>query len=119
MIPGVNRLVLIVLLVPVVSAQALLPAFEVQEATIAQIHAAMRAKTLTCHALVTQYLRRIAAYDKNGPAINAIVLPARLIGDLNTPHGDNSQFFSPTTGFPAIQVPMGCRRPPESTPPLR
>ena len=26
--------------------------------------------------------------------------PPRLIGDLNTPHGDNSQFFSPTTGFP-------------------
>ena len=34
----------------------------------------------------------------------------RLIGDLNTPHGDNSQFFSPTTGFPAIQVPMGYTR---------
>jgi len=33
--------------------------------------------------------------------------PPRLIGDLNTPAGDNSQFFSPTTGFPAIQVPMG------------
>ena len=29
--------------------------------------------------------------------------PPRLIGDLNTPHGDNSQFFSPTTGFPAIK----------------
>ena len=29
--------------------------------------------------------------------------PPRLIGDLNTPHGDNSQFFSPTTGFPAIR----------------
>lgn len=36
--------------------------------------------------------------------------PPRLIGDLNTPHGDNSQFFSPTTGFPAIQVPMGFTR---------
>jgi Asp-tRNA(Asn)/Glu-tRNA(Gln) amidotransferase A subunit family amidase len=34
----------------------------------------------------------------------------RLIGDLNTPHGDNSQFFSPTTGFPAVQVPMGYTR---------
>jgi amidase len=33
--------------------------------------------------------------------------PPRLIGDLNTPHGDNSQVFSPTTGFPSIQVPMG------------
>jgi Asp-tRNA(Asn)/Glu-tRNA(Gln) amidotransferase A subunit family amidase len=36
--------------------------------------------------------------------------PPRLIGDLNTPHGDNSQFFSPTTGFPAISVPMGYTR---------
>ena len=36
--------------------------------------------------------------------------PPRLIGDLNTPHGDNSQFFAPTTGFPAVQVPMGYTR---------
>jgi amidase len=36
--------------------------------------------------------------------------PPRLIGDLNTPHGDNNQFFSPTTGFPAINVPMGFTR---------
>ncbi len=34
----------------------------------------------------------------------------RLIGDLNTPHGDNSQFFSPVTGFPSVQVPMGYTR---------
>jgi Asp-tRNA(Asn)/Glu-tRNA(Gln) amidotransferase A subunit family amidase len=33
--------------------------------------------------------------------------PPRLIGDLNTPHGDNSQHVSPHTGFPAITVPMG------------
>ena len=36
--------------------------------------------------------------------------PPRLIGDLNTPAGDNSQLFSPTTGFPAINVPMGFTR---------
>ncbi len=36
--------------------------------------------------------------------------PPRLIGDLNTPHGDNSQLFSPTTGFPSITVPMGYTR---------
>lgn len=36
--------------------------------------------------------------------------PPRLIGDLNTPHGDNSQVFSPLTGFPAITVPMGYTR---------
>ena len=36
--------------------------------------------------------------------------PPRLIGDLNTPGGDNSQLFSPSTGFPAITVPMGYTR---------
>jgi Asp-tRNA(Asn)/Glu-tRNA(Gln) amidotransferase A subunit family amidase len=36
--------------------------------------------------------------------------PPRLIGDLNTPAGDNSQVYSPTTGFPAINVPMGYTR---------
>ena len=36
--------------------------------------------------------------------------PPRLIGDLNTPAGDNSQVFSPTTGMPAITVPMGYTR---------
>ncbi len=36
--------------------------------------------------------------------------PPRLIGDLNTPGGDNSQVFSPTTGFPSISVPMGYTR---------
>ena len=36
--------------------------------------------------------------------------PPRLIGDLNTPGGDNSQVFSPGTGYPAITVPMGFTR---------
>ena len=31
----------------------------------------------------------------------------RMIGDLRTPHGDNNQLFAPSTGFPAITVPMG------------
>jgi Asp-tRNA(Asn)/Glu-tRNA(Gln) amidotransferase A subunit family amidase len=34
----------------------------------------------------------------------------RLIGDLQTPAGDNSQVYSPTSGFPAINVPMGFTR---------
>jgi amidase len=60
-------------LLPQTPAPAL-PPFEVEEATIANVHDAMRAGRLTCVALVGQYLRRIAAYDKNGPAINSIVL---------------------------------------------
>ena len=47
--------------------------------------------------------------------LDALVYPTwsnlpRLIGDLNTPGGDNSQLFSPSTGFPAITVPMGYTR---------
>ncbi len=33
--------------------------------------------------------------------------PPRLIGDLVSPHGNNSQALSPPTGFPAVTVPMG------------
>ena len=50
------------------------PPFEVHEATIAQIHDAMKGGRLTCRTLVEQYLRRIDTFDKNGPAINAIVI---------------------------------------------
>jgi amidase len=50
------------------------PPFQVEEASIADIHAAFRAGRITCRGLVEKYLRRIDAYDKNGPAINAIVV---------------------------------------------
>ena len=33
--------------------------------------------------------------------------PPRKLGDLNTPHGNNSPRLSPPTGFPAVTVPMG------------
>ena len=44
-------------------------AFQVLEATIDDIHAALRSKQTTCRALVEQYLKRIEAYDKSGPAL--------------------------------------------------
>ena len=56
------------------SAQTTRRPFRLEEATIAQIHAAFKAKTLTCRALTAAYLDRIEALDKRGPAINAIVL---------------------------------------------
>ena len=55
------------------SAQTPAP-FDVVEATISQVHEAMKAGRLTCRDLVGLYLKRIELYDKNGPAINAIVL---------------------------------------------
>jgi amidase len=47
--------------------------FQIDEATIGSIHAAFQGGQLTCHALVQQYLDRIAAYDKRGPAVNALI----------------------------------------------
>ena len=42
--------------------------------------------------------------------------PPRLIGDLNTPHGNNSPRLSPPTGFPAITVPAGFSAPTSTAP---
>jgi len=60
------------LIIAAVSAQ---PApFRLEETTIAQIRAAFRDGSLTCRALVEQYLRRIEADDKDGAKLNAIVM---------------------------------------------
>ena len=50
------------------------PPFAVEETTIADIHRAMTSGRLTCTALVERYLERIGAIDKQGPAINALVV---------------------------------------------
>jgi Asp-tRNA(Asn)/Glu-tRNA(Gln) amidotransferase A subunit family amidase len=57
----------------------------------------------------------LALMNDNALRLDALIYPTwsnppRLIGDLNTPAGDNNQFFSPSTGFPAITVPMGSTR---------
>lgn len=48
-------------------------AFDIEEATIAGIHRAMRAGTLTARELVNGYLKRIRRYDQQGPALNSVV----------------------------------------------
>src|SRR5215813_2578780 len=48
--------------------------FHVEEKTIAQIHAALRSRQVTCRGLVEAYLARINAYDQKGPSLNAMVL---------------------------------------------
>jgi Asp-tRNA(Asn)/Glu-tRNA(Gln) amidotransferase A subunit family amidase len=69
----IRALTLLLLAAGLLLAQRPTP-FEVEEATISKVHDAMRAGRLTCHDLVAQYLKRIEAYDKNGPAINSIVV---------------------------------------------
>ena len=54
-------------------APALPPAsFDIMDATIDGIHAAMKSGSLSCVALVENYLARIKAYDQAGPKLNAI-----------------------------------------------
>ena len=81
-------------------------AFRVDETTIAQVHAAMRSGSLTCHALVRAYLRRIDAYDKSGPAINAITVvnpDALAVADsLDKQFAAKRQFVGPLHCIPMI-----------------
>ena len=48
------------------------PPFEVLDAGIDDVRSALGQRRVTCRALVEQYLRRIEAYDKVGPALNAV-----------------------------------------------
>src|SRR5450830_670417 len=81
------------------------PPFRVEETTIAQIHDAMKAGRLTCRALVDSYLRRIDAYDKNGPSLNAIVMTnpdAQKQADEMDRRYTQSGFVGPLHCIPAI-----------------
>lgn len=49
------------------------PAFVLPETTIAKIHASFAMGLQTCRQLVTGYLDRIEAFDRNGPTLNTIL----------------------------------------------
>lgn len=48
------------------------PPFHLLEATIDDVHAALRSGGTTCRDLVQLYIKRISAYDKSGPSLNAV-----------------------------------------------
>jgi len=75
--------------------------FEVREATIADIHNALRARRITCVELVRRYLDRIDAYDKKGPAINAIVT-------VNRQALDDAKAIDVEIGRSGITKPLQC-----------
>jgi Asp-tRNA(Asn)/Glu-tRNA(Gln) amidotransferase A subunit family amidase len=49
----------------------------------------------------------MAEYDVEAIIYPSWSNPPRLVGDMTTPAGDNSQYPAPPTGFPALTVPMG------------
>jgi len=85
-------------------------AFNILETTIADIHANYRAGTLTVRQLVQMYLDRIAAYDKKGPAINALISlnPNALHeADRLDVAFKASGFVGPLHGIPVIMKDQG------------
>jgi amidase len=72
--------VLCTFLVASVGAQT--RSFELMEATIPQLQAALATRTITSKDLVRAYLARIEAYDQRGPALNAIsVINSKALDD--------------------------------------
>ena len=79
--------------------------FEVEETTIAEIHAGMQAGRLTAEQLVQSYLDRIEAYDKQGPSINSIItLNPRALDRARELDDEMAQsgFAGPLHGIPMI-----------------
>ena len=84
--------------------------FDVLETTIADVHAAYRSGQLTCRQLVQSYLDRIENYDRQGPAINAIITinPAALKeADRLDAAFKAGAFVGPLHGVPIIMKDQG------------
>lgn len=70
----IRSIVLAVLLAPLVFSLPLRAAtFDLSTATVADINAAFDAGALTAEKLVGLYLKRIEAYDKQGPKVNCVI----------------------------------------------
>lgn len=80
--------------------------FDLMEATVAQIHAAMREGTLTCRELIEAYLDRIEAYDQKGPAINSVItVNPHALGEADACDAyfeANGEFCGPLHGIPVM-----------------
>src|SRR5499427_5941311 len=78
----------------------------IEEATIADIHAAYRAGMLTAHAVIAACLARIAAYDKNGPYLNALItVNAQALAEadaIDAAYQASGTFIGPLHGIPVI-----------------
>jgi amidase len=80
-------------------------AFNVLETTIDEVHGAYKSSRLTARQLIQMYLDRIDAYDKNGPAINAIITvnsKALEEADRLDAAFKASGFIGPLHGIPII-----------------
>jgi Asp-tRNA(Asn)/Glu-tRNA(Gln) amidotransferase A subunit family amidase len=81
-------------------------AFPLVEATIDGVHAALAQGTLTVRGLVEGYLARIEAYDRHGPALNAILAingdALREADRLDRELARHGQLSGPLHGVPVL-----------------
>src|SRR5262245_13179655 len=92
--------------------------FNILETTIEQVHAAYKSGELTCRQLVQMYLDRIEAYDKKGPAINAIITlnpDALKEADRLDTAFKSSGWVGPLHGIPIIMKDQGDATPMPTT----
>jgi amidase len=85
-------------------------AFKLLETTIADVHGAYQDGTLTVRELVQAYLDRIAAYDRKGPAINALIsLSSTALDEADRLDAafKASGFVGPLHGIPVIMKDQG------------
>ena len=75
--------------------------FEIEEATIAEVHAAFLSGELTCVELVQGYLARIEAYDQQGPRLNTIA-------NLNLAALDEAARFDQALADGGLTGPLHC-----------
>ncbi|HLN86865.1 MAG TPA: amidase family protein, partial [Candidatus Limnocylindrales bacterium] len=93
-------------------------AFNLLETTIEEVHAAFNSGELTCRRLVEMYFDRIESYDKNGPAINAIISlnpDALKEADRLDAAFKVSGFVGPLHGIPIIMKDQGDATPMPTT----
>ena len=84
--------------------------FDVLETTIADVLAAYRDGSLTARQLVEAYLERIAAYDQEGPAINAMIsLNPRALDEADRLDAafQASGLVGPLHGIPVVMKDQG------------
>lgn len=96
------RASILLLLLP---ALACTRSFQVEEATIADIHQAMEEGRVTAEQLVRRYLDRIEAYDRQGPYLNSIITVSEhaleRARELDAAFAE-SGFTGPLHGIPVI-----------------
>ncbi len=80
--------------------------FELEETTVSKIHAAFQHGELNAATLVTSYLQRIEAYDKQGPTLNAVITVNHKALDeakrLDKVYAETGEFLGPLHGIPIL-----------------